>query len=237
VPYSGGKQGVARAIADTFPSHSSYVEPFGGALSVLLAKPPAKVEIVNDLNGDLMAFWRVLRDRPAELERVCGLTPHSRAEFLAARDLTGVSELERARRVWVQLTQGRGARLTTSTGWRFVHGTNQMPLAKYLDGYLPRIGPCANRLRQVSLENRPALDLIRGYDRPGALFYLDPPYPAHTRGGGAQYPHEMLGDTEHQELLQAAVSAAPWWRSLGTTAISTAISSPDGRSTALRQPR
>ena len=200
MPYAGGKQLQATAIANLFPPHDHYVEPFGGALSVLLAKTPAKIETVNDLNGDLMTFWRVLRDRPDELERACALTPHSRAEYLEARNLDIDDDIERARRVWVQLTQGRGASLGVKTGWRFVHGTNRMALARYLDGYLARIAPAAHRLRGVSLESRDAFALFDAYDRPGTLFYVDPPYLASTRHG-PQYAHEMLDSDDHQRLL------------------------------------
>jgi len=207
MPYSGGKQRQAAQIAAMFPTHDHYVEPFGGGLSVLLAKHPSKIETVNDLSGDLMTFWRVLRDRPADLERVCALTPHSRAEYLSARDLVEVDELERARRVWVQLTQGRGSRLGVTTGWRFVHGMNRMALARYLDGYLARMAPAASRLRGVSLECRPALDVIHAYERPGALLYVDPPYLGETRHG-SQYEHEMTSEDEHAELL-SALTASP----------------------------
>lgn len=207
MPYSGGKQGIAAAIVDLLPEHDHYIEPFGGALSVLLAKDPAKIETVNDLNGHLMTFWRVLRDRPGDLERACALTPHSRAEYFASRDLACADEVEIARRVWVQLTQGRGSRLSVRTGWRFVHGTNRMTLARYLDGYLARIGPAALRLRNVTLECRDALELIHAYERPGALFYVDPPYLGETRNG-AQYAHEFITTEQHEALL-AALLATP----------------------------
>ncbi|MDI9627068.1 MAG: DNA adenine methylase [Acidobacteriota bacterium] len=105
MPYSGGKQRVAKQIVDLFPPHAGYIEPFAGALSVLLAKTPSELEVVNDLDGDIVAFWRVLRDQPEELERVCALTPHSRLETVLAGDREGVSDLERARRAWVALTQ------------------------------------------------------------------------------------------------------------------------------------
>lgn len=200
MPYSGGKQRQAEAIAALFPPHDHYVELFGGGLSVLLAKPPSKIETVNDLNQDLMTFWRVLRDQPEQLEQICALTPHSRSEYLASRNLNVDDDLERARRVWVQLTQSRGARLGVKTGWRFVHGTNRMALARYLDGYLTRMGPAADRLRGVCLENRPAIDLIRSFDRPGVLFYADPPYLSSTRHG-EQYQHELGGNEEHLDLL------------------------------------
>lgn len=98
MPYSGGKQWVAKQIVDLFPPHAGYIEPFAGALSALLAKTPSELEVVNDLDGDIVAFWRVLRDQPEELERVCALTPHSRLETVLAGDREGVSDLERARR-------------------------------------------------------------------------------------------------------------------------------------------
>lgn len=201
MPYSGGKQTIAERIVDLFPSHDHYVEPFGGALSVLLAKPMSKIETVNDLNGDLMTFWRVLRDDPAGLERLCALTPHSRAEYFASRDLEALSDLERARRVWVQLTQGRGSRLGVKTGWRFVHGTNRMTLARYLNSYLERIGLAAHRLRNVTLECRDAFDVIAAYERPGCLLYVDPPYLMATRHGD-QYAHEFGDADDHERLLK-----------------------------------
>lgn len=206
MPYSGGKQRQAEAIADLFPPHDHYIELFGGALSVLLAKEPSKIETVNDINGALMTFWRVLRDRPADLERVCALTPHSRDEYFNSRALNTTDELEMARLVWVSCTQSRGARLGVKTGWRFVHGTNRMSLARYLDGYLERIAPAAQRLRGVSLENRDARDLIEAFDRPGALFYVDPPYLIDTRHG-EQYAHELSSSSDHEDLIKRLAAA------------------------------
>ena len=207
MPYSGGKQRVAdqiAAILDKIP-HSGYVEPFAGALSVLLAKQPSAMETINDLDGDIVAFWRVLRDRPDELERVCALTPHARDEMLTARQRHDVDDLERARRVWVQLTQSRGARLTPS-GWRFVHGGNGLSLSRYLTGYLARIQPAAERLKHVSLEHRPAQHLITAYGSTEEnLLYLDPPYLAGTRYG-PQYRHELATPAEHEELLASIVN-------------------------------
>src|SRR5690606_27445667 len=98
--YYGGKTTLADKIVQLLPEHDHYVEPFAGSLAVLLAKPRSAMETVNDLDGDLMTFWRVLRDRPEDLARVCSLTPHSRAEHQAAYDLGVADDLERARRVW-----------------------------------------------------------------------------------------------------------------------------------------
>lgn len=204
MPYSGGKQRVADQIVQLFPDHASYVEPFAGALSVLLAKAPAPIEVVNDLNGNLVAFWRVLRDRPADLERVCALTPHSRFEYVDSLDLE-VDELEKARRVWVQLTQARGSRLEHKSGWRFVHGGNRTALSRYLQGYLDRIAPSAARLHHVSLECRDALEVINAYGLADALLYIDPPYLAETRDGD-QYAHEFASPEQHGDLLDLVLA-------------------------------
>lgn len=206
VPYFGAKQQLAPWIIEHFPRHEHYVEPYAGSLAVLLAKPPSAHETVNDLDLDLVTFWRVLREQPAELERVCALTPHSRAEQALANvssqpdDLT---DLERARRVWVQLSQGRGA-VATNTGWRYYSkpvGGTSMP--DYLRGYVARIVPAAERLARVSLECRPALDVIADYGKHDeVLLYVDPPYLGSTRSSGG-YRHEMKSEAQHIELAAA----------------------------------
>lgn len=208
MPYFGGKQRIAPTLAQMLPGHEHYVEPFCGGLSVLMAKPPSKLETVNDLDGDLMTFWRVLRDQPRDLARVCALTPHSRAEHAAAMDRDGITDLERARRVWVKLTQGRTGTLR-NTGWRFYvepAGTStSMP--GYLGGYVRRMAAAAERLHRVSLECRPALDVITAYGKvPSALLYVDPPYLGSTRTG-LGYVHEMTGEAEHRDLAAALLEA------------------------------
>lgn len=203
MPYFGGKQTTASAIVSLFPSHDCYIEPFGGGLSVLLAKQPEPMEVANDIDGDLVNFWRVLRDRTEDLMQACELTPHSRAE-LSLDVSDSVDEVERARRVWVQLTQGRSGTLK-GTGWRhYLHpgtaSTYTMPM--YLDGYRRRLHPAAERLRNVSLESRPALECIEAYGRPGALLYVDPPYLGSTRNSSG-YRHEMKDAGDHVELIEA----------------------------------
>lgn len=205
--YYGSKVRVAARIVDLLPEHDAYVEPFCGSMAVLMAKKPGgRLEVVNDLEQDLMTFWRVLRDRPADLERVCSLTPHSRAEYAACWPIVeDVDDLERARRVWVKLAQGRGGFLRT-TGWRFHeqgHGrTSSMP--RTLMGYTRRFEAVADRLRHVSLECIPALDVIARYGvHRTSLLYVDPPYLGTTRSHGNHYTHEMRGEAEHRELAAA----------------------------------
>ena len=205
MPYYGGKINQAERIVSLLPEHGHYVEPFAGSLAVLLAKPRSEMETVNDLDGDLMTFWRVLRDQPEQLARACALTPHSRAEHQDAYDLTEASDLERARRVWVMLTQGRGSTLRT-TGWRFYRDPagSTYSLPDYLEAYTKRLLPAAARIQGVSLECRDALDVIADYGQhPDVLLYCDPPYLGSTRA--SNYRHEM-GSNEQHEQLSAALS-------------------------------
>lgn len=205
--YFGGKTTLASRIVPLLPPHEHYVEPFAGSLAVLLAKPLARMETVNDLDGDLVHFWRTLRDRPVEFMRVCAMTPHARLEHQSAYDREGCDDLERARRVWVGLTQGRAGTLRR-TGWRHyldpAGSSSGMP--DYLAGYVDRMAPAVERLQHVSLECRPALELIEAFgSHPSVLLYVDPPYLSSTRSGST-YQVEMGGDVEHQELAQALIN-------------------------------
>jgi DNA adenine methylase len=199
--YFGGKTALAERIVALMPPHEHYVEPFAGSLSVLLAKPPSRMETVNDLDGDLMTFWRVLRARSADLERACALTPHSRAEHQAAFDIDGAAddELERARRVWVLLSQGRQGRLDL-TGWRYIaKPTVGIGMPAFLGAYTERMPPAARRIARVSLECRDAIEVVRDYGQHAdVLLYCDPPYLGSARSTG--YRHEMLSSDEHREL-------------------------------------
>lgn len=212
-PFFGGKIRLASDIVATFPEHEHYIEPFAGSLSVLLAKGPSRMETINDLDGDLITFWTVLREQPDDLARICALTPHSRSEQDAAEAYLNapsagrpsVSQLELARLVWVQLSQGRAAVLRR-TGWRhFVSPASQGPgMPGYLASYVDRMAAAAERISHVSLECRPALDLIAAYGRhPDNLLYVDPPYLGSARVRGNNYRHEMRTEDEHRELAEA----------------------------------
>lgn len=201
--YFGGKGRLARTIADLFPEHETYVEPFAGSLAVLLAKRRSRIEIVNDLDRDLVTFWRVVRDHPHEFARLLALTPHARTEYEHALTdpPTDTTDLERARRLWVRVMQGRGAG-NTNVGWRW--RTAGSPLS--FDSNIARMGTVGQRLRNVTIENRDALAVIRRHtDNPNALLYLDPPYVQSTRSGN--YRHEYT-DAQHAALADAVADAA-----------------------------
>jgi len=164
------------------------------------------METVNDLDGDLVNFWTVLRDRPTDLERVCALTPHSRQEHMAVwTGESALDSLERARRTWIQLTQNHGNQRHHRSGWKHAQSANiGISVPRYLAAYVNRIAPCAARLHGVSLEHRPALDVIRDYGQyPTTLLYVDPPYLAKRAAG---YAVEMTDESDHTAMLDALAS-------------------------------
>ncbi len=201
--YYGGKWVMAPWIIAHFPAHEVYVEPYAGAASVLLRKPLSPIEVYNDLDGEVVNFWRMLRERTDDLVRAVALTPYSRAELKAAAEPTD-DPLERARRLFVLSWQGR-SRNSWSAGWRFARsrqGRHWTPADDWADA--ERLYAIADRLSHVQVECSPALDVIERFDTPDALFYCDPPYVAETRSGRwaeNAYAFEM-SDDDHRELAE-----------------------------------
>ncbi len=203
--YHGGKFRLARWLLQFFPAHGCYVEPFGGAAGVLLQKPRAYAEVYNDLDGDIVNFFRVLRDPAmrADLIEACRLTPYAREEFDTAYDATD-DALERARRTCVRAAMGFGSAGATkaTTGFRTdtrrKYGTAQHNWAAYPDA----LGAIGERFAGVLIENRDAVDVIKAHDSADTLFFVDPPYvheTRHMRNKGG-YRHEM-DDDAHRALL------------------------------------
>ena len=205
--YFGAKQTIAKKIVQYFPEHIHYVEPYCGSMAVLLEKPVSRAETMNDLDQDVVNFWRVLREHPKELEERCMLTPHSRAEQQNARSIKDCQDpIERARLFWVLVTQGRSGRYYHQSGWRHYKNAAGRPsgfsnTAKMLRGYVDRFGPVLDRIKNISLECRPAQEVIQEYGRfDRTLLYLDPPYLLSTRNGRLAYKHEMR-DQDHKDML------------------------------------
>lgn len=214
VPYFGSKGQMAPTIASLLPPHNHYVEVYAGSLAVLFAKAPSPLETVNDIDMELMTFYRVVRDRLDELSWQIDMTPHSRAEFeLAARPPYPpyIGELEVARRVFVRLTQGRVGTLG-ATGWRYQVGAGKtVSMGDEIQRWRDRVRAAASRLRNVQIESRSALDMIARFgDDPDNLIYADPPYLGEVRntGGtasGGGYRHEMI-DPEHHVAMAKALN-------------------------------
>lgn len=174
--YYGGKQRLAPQIVPLMPAHRVYLEPFAGGAAMLFAKPRAERETLNDLDGQIVRFWRALRDRPDELAAAVAGTPYSRVEWEASVDGDVEDDVEAARRLLVNVdhsfSRSRGSWSPPSTAidrrGRWQPGVwENMP---------PKIVAAATRLQGVALECADALSLIPRWDNPSTLIYADPPY-------------------------------------------------------------
>lgn len=201
--YFGGKWMLAPWIIDQFPKHKCYVEPFGGAASVLLRKPRSKVEVYNDLDGEIVSLFRVVRDeqKMKELRLKLELTPYAREEYLDAHVICG-DPVEQARRTIIRSFMGHGAdSLTGPTRSGFRSNSNQSGRTPALDwiNYPEQLVAICERLMGVVIENRDAKEVMASQDDPGTLHFVDPPYVHFTRQRKTAYRHEM-SVKQHEDL-------------------------------------
>lgn len=188
------------------PAHDVYLEPFAGGAAVLFRKPRAARETLNDLDGAVAAFWRVVRDQPRELAAAIELTPYSRDEWGRCRrdlDAGDVDDVERARRLLVTIDQSFAR---TGDSWsppsifrerrgRWQPGT--------WDNLPEKIINAAARLRAICVESADAMRLIERFDVPGAVIYCDPPYV----GGHRLQPHHGYRVDDPNELWPRLTAA------------------------------
>jgi len=203
--YFGGKWAIAPWVLSHLPEHAIYVEPFGGAASILLRKPRSRVEVYNDLDEEIVGILRVVQDplQCQALMRRLRRTPYSRREFETAFQASD-DPIIRAQRAIVRAYQAfhTGAlfnlRKTTFADAR--HGADPSSKAREWANYPRSLLSISRRLQGVIIECRSALDVIRAQDRPDTLFFVDPPYLPSTRSASG-YRHEM-SETDHTVLLE-----------------------------------
>lgn len=205
----GGKFSHLGWLLPLLPPCHHYCEPFGGSASVLLNRKPSPLETYNDLDGEVVNFFRVLRNGPMELVRAISLTPFSREEFVNSIGEVKGSEAEMARRFFVRARQARTGLAQTATPGRWAyhketsrHGMSGS-VSRWLNG-TPKLCEVADRLARVQIEHSPAIEVVRRYDSPRTLFYCDPPYVHESRNDYSAYSFEMT-DSEHR-LLASTLS-------------------------------
>lgn len=186
--YYGGKWNLAPWIISHFPPHKNYVEPCGGAASVLLQKPRSLLETYNDLDGNVVNFFRVLRDKPDELIRKIELTPWARTEFELSKK-PSKDPIEAARRFYMCAQMGISASQRASSGMRMVYEVAG-GIPAVVNSTAKHLYDIAKRLLGVQIENRDALKLITLTDSFDTFFYFDPPYLGETRASKAEYTIE-----------------------------------------------
>src|SRR5579885_1332597 len=204
----GGKFSHLNWLLPLLPEAQHYCEPFAGSAAVLLNREPAPVETYNDIDGEVVNFFRVLRDQKEALIEAIGLTPFARAEFELAfsQPEPGISNLERARRFFVLARQVRTGLAQRASAGRWAHCvlTSRAGMAGAVSRWLGSVeglSEIVQRLLRVQIENSPAIEVIQRYDSPETLFYCDPPYPHDSRGDNNAYAHEMT-DAQHRELAE-----------------------------------
>ena len=179
--FYGGKQKLASRIVPLLPEHTVYVEPFAGGAAILFAKPWPNVndrsfyrEVINDLSGDLINFYRVAQSKFKDMRHLIKYTPYSRLmhkkaqAILKSKDHT--SDLARAWAYYVATFQSFGK--SVSGGWgTAVSSTN--PAATWETLQFDR---GVDRIKAVYIESDDAIKIIRRWDSPQTLFYCDPPY-------------------------------------------------------------
>jgi DNA adenine methylase len=209
--YYGAKLRVASRIVRKLPPHNAWVEAFCGSAALTLAKEPAPIEIINDLDGQIINLFQQLRNNAKALCRLVALTPYARAEFQYARKSNkNDSPLERARKFLVasMMTINGTVGSPTKSGFSFSqsyarHGREARVNRWY---NLPeRLSKVAERLRSVRVENRDARELLKIFsNRPATLVYLDPPYFINRRH---RYAIDTNDEQFHRELLEICSKA------------------------------
>ncbi len=210
IKWVGGKSRLRNQIVALLPTHTCYVEPFAGAAWVLFAKPPSDVEILNDIDGELINFFRILKYRPEELIESFEWELVSREEFERLRDLppSQLTNVQRAHRFYYLIMAGWGGELNYPRFQTSItdggHGNRLIGALKHLK---ERLEPVHKRLRTVLIENLEWQKCLDRYDKPGTVMYIDPPYPEN----GCNYLYNMRDWKDHQELAERLSNSQCKW--------------------------
>lgn len=204
VKIHGGKRYLAKRIIAEFPPHRIYIEPFGGAASVLLNKDPVDVETYNDIDLRLSRLFQVLRDDGEKFVELLRLTPYSEVVFAEAAEYPADAwSVDKAVCDFIRWRQSFGGQRQS---WSFTKARARGGMAGDVNAWwtaiegLPEV---IDRLKRVQITCQSAFDMIPRFDHPDALIYCDPPYVHSTRAKGSRraYHHEM-SDEDHTRLAE-----------------------------------
>lgn len=204
--WPGSKWRIADWVIGHLPPHKVYVEPFFGSGGVFFLKEPAVIEIVNDLDGNVVNLFRVLREKPDELAHLLSLTPWAYEEYAAACDALlapeHLTDVERARCLIVVSWQQYGKRaIQYRSGWRFRGVDQQSPMTAWRS--LPdRVAFATSRLMNAQVSQMDGMKLCQRVNTPDTLLYVDTPYLGSTRKATKLYDHEMTTEGEHLALIE-----------------------------------
>ena len=209
--YYGAKSRIAKHIIDNIPPHNAWVEAFCGSAAVTLAKKPAPIEVINDIDDQIINLFEQLRINSEELCKQVKLTPYSRAEYQKARlKKTDITPLEKARRFLVanMMTINATHAHANKSGFSVSHSYSRQNREARVNRWYnlsDRLEKVVERLRSVRIENRDAKEILRMFQyRPATLVYLDPPY-------FVKRDHKYTIDANdrgfHEELLKICIKS------------------------------
>ena len=203
--YPGSKGSIAKWIISYFPKHHSYLEPFFGSGAVLMNKPRSNIETVNDLDGNVVNLFEWIKKDPERLAREIYCTPYAREVYEDAFAAAPEDSFEKAVNFYIRLNMGHGFRTNgEKVGWKNdVQGRERAYAAQDWCNLPEKIIQASERLRGVQIECRPAAEVVRRFNHPKVLVYLDPPYVLSSRHG-KRYQYEM-DDDGHEELLDTVL--------------------------------
>ena len=198
--YPGAKNRIADWICEYIPEHEVYLEPFAGSLAVFFAKSQARIETLNDLDKNVVNYFRVVREHAEELAVQLNMTPYSRDEYYRACEyIPEDTDIEKARKFAIRCWQGFGCSNLYRNGFRSSQQARSPHTTKEWQSLPDRLMVASQRLKNAQIENLPAAELIQRYNTPDVFMYVDPPYLHGTRKNYL-YRYEMQ-DQEHVELL------------------------------------
>lgn len=199
--YPGAKNRLAPWICEYIPDHKVYLEPYFGSGAIFFNKVPARIETLNDLDGNVVNYFKVIRENQRELAYQLECTPYSRDEYYRACESDPEdTDIEKARKFAVRCWQGFGCSNLYRNGFRSSQQSRSPHTTKEWRGLPERLAAAHERILNAQIENLPAAELIRRYDTEDVFMYVDPPYLHGTRKNYL-YRYEMQ-NIEHVELLQ-----------------------------------
>lgn len=200
ISYIGGKNRLAKSVIALFPNHATYVEAFAGGAQVFFRKEPSKVEVLNDLDGEIVNFYRVCQNHYEELLRYLRFCLVSRKWFdlFKATDPATLTDIQRAARK-LYLQKNCFASLVVNP---IYHRNVVQPPGFNLDRLPELIENTHKRLERVQIECAPYAEVLERYDRKGSLFYLDPPYYGRKLYRHNFTPEDFAQLAEHLAKLQ-----------------------------------
>ena len=207
--YPGAKWRIAGWIIENMPTHHSYIEPFFGSGAIFFNKSPSNIETINDLDGEVVNFFEVIRDMPQELAAKIHMTPYARAVYENVyKELCNYnqSKLDKALKFCIKINMSHGFRCNSKVGWKNdVQGREAAYALQSWNKIPDLIMKAAARLKEVQIEQRPAIEVIRRFNNPKCLIYCDPPYVLETRST-KQYNFEM-SNKDHEDLLNTVLES------------------------------